>query len=164
MNYFVLNLGLALAWAALTGEFSPANLLIGFGLGYLILLAARRALGPSSYFGKVRQAMGFALFFLWELLLANLRVAYDVLTPRHHMQPRVIAVPLDAQTDAEITALANLISLTPGTLSLDVSSDRRVLYIHVMYASDAEAVRREIKDGLEQRLLALVRGAETDNE
>jgi len=155
MSYLLLNIGLALAWAALTGEFSPANLLIGFGLGYLTLLAARRALGPSSYFGKVRLAIGFALFFLWELILSNLRVAHDVLTPRHHMRPRVIAVPLDARTDAEITTLANLISLTPGTLSLDVSADRRTLYIHAMYAADAEAVRREIKDGLERWVLAL---------
>lgn len=156
MSYFLLNIALALAWAALTDELSPANLLFGFGLGYLTLLAARRALGPSSYFGKVRLALGFALFFLWELILSNLRVAHDVLTPRHRMQPRVIAVPLDAQTDAEITMLANLISLTPGTLSLDVSTDRRVIYIHSMYAADAESARREIKNGLERWVLDLL--------
>ena len=158
MNYFLLNITLALTWAALTGAFNPANLMIGFGLGYLTLFVANRALGPSDYFVKVRQAISFTLFFLWELLLANLRVAYDVLTPRHHMQPRIIAIPLDARTDAEITALAYFISLTPGTLSLDVSADRRVLFIHAMYAPDAEALRREIKLGLERRLLDLMRG------
>jgi multicomponent Na+:H+ antiporter subunit E len=164
VNYFILNSALALAWAALTGDFNPANLTFGFILGYFTLFAARRALGPSDYFLKVRQAIGFAVFFLWELLLANLRVAYDVLTPRHHMQPRVIAIPLDARTDEEITALANFISLTPGTLSLDVSTDRRTLFIHAMYAPDADALRREIKQGFERRLLELMRGSHTETE
>lgn len=155
MTPFLFNIGLALIWAALTGSFSPANLTAGFALGYFALFLARRVLGTSAYFRKVQQVVGFGLFFLWELILANLRVAYDVLTPRHHMRPRVIAIPLDAATDTEITMLANLISLTPGTLSLDVSTDRRTLYIHVMYAADPEAVRREIKAGLERWVLAL---------
>jgi multicomponent Na+:H+ antiporter subunit E len=158
MKHLLLNIALASAWAALTGVFNPTNLMIGFGLGYGTLFVARRALGPSSYFLKVRQVIEFTLFFLWELLLANLRVAHDVLTPRFFMQPRIIAVPLDARTDAEITALAYFISLTPGTLSLDVSSDRRVLFIHAMYAPDADALRREIKQGFERRLLELMRG------
>jgi multicomponent Na+:H+ antiporter subunit E len=158
VNYLLLNVGLALTWAVLTGTFSLANLLLGFSLGYLVLLLARRAIGPSTYFSTVPQVLGFAVFFLWELILANVRVAADVLTPRHHMQPRVLAIPLDARTDAEIMLLANLISLTPGSLVLDVSSDRRVLYVHVMYAADPDAARREIKEGLERRLLNLMRG------
>ena len=131
---------------------------MGFVDASVSLFVSRRALGPSDYFVKVRYAISFTLFFLWELLLANLRVAYDVLTPRHHMRPRVIAIPLDARTDVEITALAYFISLTPGTLCLDVSADRRALFIHAMYAPDADALRREIKQGLERRLLELMRG------
>lgn len=162
MNRLLLNGGLALMWTALTGVSSPANLLLGFSLGYLVLLLVRRAIGPSTYFSKFPQAFAFAFFFLGELVLASLRVAADVLTPRHHMQPRVLAIPLDARTDAEIMLLANLISLTPGSLSLDVSSDRRVLYVHVMYAADPETARREIKEGLERRLLNLMRGARSE--
>jgi multicomponent Na+:H+ antiporter subunit E len=158
MNYFLLNIALALAWAAFTGEFDPENLLFGFVLGYVALLMAQRALDPSPYFSKVQQALSFALFFLKELIVANLQVAADVVTPGYSMQPRVLAIPLDAVTDLEITAFANLISLTPGTLSLDVSTDRRVLFIHAMYAADADRTRRDIKQGLERRLLGLVRG------
>jgi len=158
MTYLMLNIGLALAWAALTGQFNPANLAIGFVLGYATLFAARRAIGPSSYFIKVRQVISFLGFFVWELILSNLRVAYDVLTPGLAVQPRIVAVPLDARTDLEITALSFLISLTPGSLSLDVSTDRRALFVHVMYAPDADVVRREIKNGLERRLLAVMRG------
>lgn len=161
MNYLFMNTLLALAWAALTGTFNPTNLIFGFVLGYGALFVARRALGPTDYFQKVWRAISFALFFLWELIIANLRVARDVLTPHNYMKPRVIAIPLDARTDAEITALAYVISLTPGTLSLDVSSDRRVLFIHALYAPDADAVRREIKQGFERRLLELMRGSKS---
>jgi multicomponent Na+:H+ antiporter subunit E len=164
MSYLLLNLALALAWAAFTGVFSPLNLLAGFVVGYVALLLASRALGPSAYFEKIGQALGFGLFFLKELIAANLRVAADVVTPTHYMKPRVLAIPLEARGDVEITALANLISLTPGTLSLDVSTDRRVLFIHAMYAVDAERTRRAIKTGLERRLLALLRGVPARGE
>jgi multicomponent Na+:H+ antiporter subunit E len=162
VTYFMLNIALALVWAALTGNFNPANLITGFALGYGALFVVRRALEPSNYFAKVWQVIGFMFFFLWELLLANLRVAHDVLTPRHYMKPRIITLPLDARTDAEITALAYFISLTPGTLSLDVSTDRSTMFIHAMYAPDADALRREIKQGVERRLLRLMRGTRSE--
>jgi multicomponent Na+:H+ antiporter subunit E len=149
---FLLNVLLALAWVALTGQFTPANLVFGFVLGYLILWWLQRVFGPSNYFAKVRQVVNFVLFFLWELILANLRVAYDVLTPRHHMRPGIIAIPLDIGTEVEITLLVNLITLTPGTLGLDVSTDRRVLYIHSMYIEDLEQFRHRIKEGFERRV------------
>jgi multicomponent Na+:H+ antiporter subunit E len=162
MTLFVSNIGLALIWAILTGRFSPANLAIGFFLGYLALRAVRRVLKPSQYFSTLPKFFEFAGYFIWELILANWRLAFDVLTPRHRMKPRVLAVPLDVRTEGEITLLANLISLTPGSLSLDVSSDRSVLYVHAMYASDSDAVRQSIKTGLERRVIELVRGTERD--
>lgn len=157
MTAFLLNLILALVWTAVTGEDELANLLIGFGVGYLVLLWLQPLLGRSAYFGKVPQALGFLLFYLWELLVSNLRVAWDVITPRAYRCPAIVAVPLDAETDLEITLLANLLTLTPGTLSIDVSSDRRVLYVHSMFGEDPAAVRQEIKESFERRVLALLR-------
>ena len=162
MSYFFLNIALALSWGALTGNFNPPNLLIGFILGYGALFIIRRALEPSDYFVKVRQVIKFGLFFLWELLRANLRVAFDVLTPGFHMQPRVIGIPLDARTDAEIMALTYFINLTPGSVVLDISSDRSVMFVHVMYAPDADAMRQEIKEGGEHRILRLMRGTKVE--
>lgn len=164
MSHFLINILLALTWAALTGGFTPANLLLGFGLGFLALQVARRPLGQTGYFSTLPRMAAFVFFFLVELIIANLRVAADVLTPRWHMRPRVLAVPLEAATDVEITLLANLVSLTPGSLSLDVSSDRRVLYVHAMYADDPELVRRQIKEGFERRLLRITRGLEREDE
>ena len=164
MNYFFMNIALALSWGALTGHFDPANLFTGFVLGYGALFIIRRALIPSDYFVKVWQVIGFGLFFLWELLRANLRVAYDVLTPGFHMQPRVIGIPLEARTDAEIMALTYFINLTPGSVVLDVSNDRSMIFVHVMYAPDADAMRREIKEGGERRILRLMRGPEVKKD
>jgi multicomponent Na+:H+ antiporter subunit E len=157
VNGLLWNLILALIWVAATGRFSFANLTAGFIVGFLILVFTRRIVGSPEYFMKVRQVIGLILFFIWDLILANLRVAYDVVTPRHYMKPGVIAIPLDASSDLEITILSNLITLTPGTLSLDVSADRKVLYIHAMYIDDIEDVRRKIKHGYERRVLEVLR-------
>lgn len=143
MTRFSWNLLLALAWAAMGGDFSAFNLFVGFLWGYLILFFSQPIIGSSRYFAKLWQLIGFIGFFIRELIKSNLRVIYDVLTPTHHMQPGVIALPLEAGSDAEITLLANLISLTPGTLSLDVSTDKRVLYIHAMYIDDQDALDRK---------------------
>ncbi|MBI1735389.1 MAG: Na+/H+ antiporter subunit E [Candidatus Rokubacteria bacterium] len=153
----LLNVLLALTWAAATGELTLGSLVLGFAVSYAILAFAEPVIGASGYFVKAPRMLRLTALFLWELVVASLRVAHDVATPTHYSRPGVIAVPLEATTEVEITVLANLISLTPGTLSLDVSPDRRVLYIHAMFADDPDAVRRQIKDGFERRLLEVLR-------
>jgi multicomponent Na+:H+ antiporter subunit E len=152
-----LNVFLALIWAAATGDFGEANLLLGFGIGFLVIFFTQRALGAGDYAQRVWRVIAFIFFFIWELFLANLRVAYDVITPSHYMRPGIITIPLTAKTDTEITLLANLISLTPGTLSLDISEDREVLYIHAMFVDDPDELRHEIKAGFERRVLEVLR-------
>ncbi len=111
------------------------------------------------YFRKLPKLLEFFAFVMKELVLSSLQVAYDMLTPRSHLVPAIIAIPLDAESDREIVTLAVLVTLTPGTLSLKVSEDRRTLYVHEMYItdSDVEAARRKIKDGYERRILNLSR-------
>jgi multicomponent Na+:H+ antiporter subunit E len=149
------NLLLALAWAALEGEFSLRTLITGQVLGYLILLALTKGgvLSPSPYIGRAYKVVGLAAFFVWELVRANLRLAVDVATPRFQMKPGIIAIDLDATKDSEILLLAMLINLTPGSVALDVTPDRKVMYVHVMYIDTPETARREIKNGFERRVL-----------
>jgi multicomponent Na+:H+ antiporter subunit E len=154
---FLLIVLLALAWVALTGQFTLANLGIGLALAYLMFWLMQRTTGPLHYFEVARRLPGFVLFFVSELIKASLEVTYSVIRPHQALRPGVIAVPLDARTDSEITLLANLITLTPGTLTLDVSTDRRVLYVHVMNIDDADSFRQGIKDGFERRLLEVAR-------
>ncbi|MBA2557831.1 MAG: Na+/H+ antiporter subunit E [Chloroflexi bacterium] len=157
MNSLLANLLLALTWGAMTGRFSLDNLAVGFALAYAVLYASQRVVGPSPYFSRARQVAVFLAFYLWELAQANVRVASDVITPGHRISPGVVAVPLDADTDVEITLLANLINMTPGTLALDVSQDRSVLYVHGMFIDDPAVFRAQIKEGLERRVLEMLR-------
>lgn len=105
-----------------------------------------------------RRAAGFAAlaaFFAWELLIANLRVAADVLWGHSRIRPAVVAIPLDITTDGEILLLSMLINITPGSVTIDLSDDRRTLYVHVMHMKSADETRREIKEGFERRVKVL---------
>ena len=157
MTMFMWNVLLAVVWMLSVGELTTENFATGFLLAFLVLLFSHPARPASGYHVKVLQSIQFLAFFVWQLILSNLRVAHDVMTPTLHMRPAIIAVPLEARTDEEITFLANLISLTPGTLSLDVSTDRSTLYVHGMFVHDPEQFKREIKEGFERRLLELMR-------
>lgn len=108
-------------------------------------------------FIKAYRFITFFLFYLWELLLANYRVVVDVLTARHLMKPGIVAIPLKAKTDLEILVLSNLITMTPGTITLDISDDRKMLYLHAMYIDDLEELRQSVKNDYEKRVLELLR-------
>jgi multicomponent Na+:H+ antiporter subunit E len=157
MSSLLANLLLALTWGAMTGDFSLSNLAVGFVLGFVALYASQRVFGPSRYASRLGRVAAFVVFYVSELIMANVRVAVDVITPRHRAKPGVVAVPLDAETDAEITILANLITMTPGSLTLDVSDDRKVLYVHAMFVEDPDEFRRRLKDSFERRVLEMLR-------
>lgn len=157
MSLLVWNVFLAAVWAFAMGEFSLGNLAIGFALGYAVLWLGGSLFGSSAYCRRLPRLVELVVFFLWELVLANLRVAVEVITPRNRMRPGIIALPLDARSDLEIMLLAGLIALTPGSLSLGVSDDRRVLYVHAMYLHDIEKTKQSLKNGFERRLLEVLR-------
>ena len=152
------NILLANAWAALQGDFSLRTLVTGQVLGYLILVALVRGgvLNTSPYIGRLHRVVGLATFFFWELIKANLRLALDVVTPHYNMRPGIIALPLDATEDGQILLLSMLINTTPGSVALDVSPDRKTLYVHVMYMDTPDAARDEIKNGFERRVLGVL--------
>jgi multicomponent Na+:H+ antiporter subunit E len=157
MNLLALHTLLAVGWAAVLGHFSLGTLLAGFALGYAVLWLLRPLYGPTDYFRRWWRTLGLFVFFLKELVVSSLRVVWEVMTPGQRSRPGVIALPLDVETPVEITMLANLISLTPGTLSIELSEDRRTLYVHAMFIDDVEALRTEIKSQLEQRILRVFR-------
>ncbi len=157
MSPLTINLVLAVVWAALSGGFTLANLLIGFAVGYLTLWVMQPLFPASRYCQKFVGVSKLALFFLWELLVSSVKVAWSVVIPLKHSKPGIISVPLDVQTDTEITVLGNLISLTPGSLSLDVSDDRKHLIVHAMFIENPDDFRREIKRGMEHRVREALR-------
>ena len=157
MNLFLLHIFLAFGFSAVLAQLNLSGLIAGFIVSYLALWLTKPLYGPTRYFERLPNVIGLISFFVKELLISNLRVLWDVITPKHISRPGIIGIPLDARTDTEIMLVANLISLTPGTLSLYLSEDRRVLYIHVMFLDDIDQTRQDIKQGIERRVLEVMR-------
>ncbi len=157
MTLLMLNIALAIGWALLTGSLTFGQLLLGFAVGYGALWIARPLHGHDDYFSRLPRAVRLIVFFHYELVVSSLRVVWDVVTPPILARPGIIAVRLEPASDGEIFLLSSLVSLTPGTLSLDVSEDRRILYVHAMFADDPEEVRQSVKNGMERRVLAVTR-------
>lgn len=156
MSSLLWNLALALVWVALTGRMTAVDFTIGFLIGSVVVFFVQRAGGVPRPFLKVYQSIDLLLFFIWQLILSNLKIAHDVMTPRHLMRPAFVAVPLDAKSDVEIGLLSNLITLTPGTLALGVSPDRTTLYVHALYVADRDELVADIKLGFERRVIEVL--------
>jgi len=151
MNIFALNLVLAFVWQALTSDFTLTSLIFGFVLGYAALWLVQPLFGGrSSYYGRVYRSIRLILFFLWELVISSFRVAWEVITPGDQSRSQIVEMPLDVEGDLEILLVTSLISLTPGTLSLDVTPDRKTLIVHAMFVDDSEALVRDLKNGMER--------------
>ncbi len=158
MSLLVANVLLALVWSLMLGSFTPANFLVGFALGYAVLRLASLRSNRSPYFRKVGTTIGFFFYFVWELIKANIKMAIYTVSPLKTLRPGIIAIPLEpGMTEFELTTLANVVTLTPGTLSLDISEDHSTLFVHFMDVDDPEEAVREVKEGFERRLLQVTR-------
>lgn len=153
-----INLLLALLWALIIGPFTPTNLAVGFVLGYVALrLCAGFGVRPK-YVRQLLATARLAGFTVRELIIANFKVAWYTVSTLKTLEPAVLHVPLaEDATDAEVTLLAILVTLTPGTLTLDVLGENEEMLIHFMHVEDAAAARQEIKDGFERRILEVTR-------
>ena len=157
MSLPILNIVFAVVFTILLGSDSIAVFLSGFALGYVALWLSKPLYQNTIYFKKLPKTINLTCYFIKELVISNLRVLWDVITPEHINRPGIIGIPLTAKTDLEIFVVASLITLTPGTLSVDLSEDRETLFVHVMFLDDVEKARADIKNGLERRILEVMR-------
>ena len=111
---------------------------------------------PRTYHDKSGAVLSLVVFLIREFLVANVKMAADVMRPVRSLQPGIVRVPLDARTDFEILALTTLINLTPGTLAVDISDCSTALYVHVMHVTTPEEAVRDIKSEFEQRVLRVL--------
>lgn len=145
---------IAVGWVALTGNVTVVNLVAGLVIGLLALLLLRDHLAVPMRLRRWLEMADLALVFVWELFASALAVARLVLTPglKTRLRPAIIGYPLTVRSPGEITLLANLITLTPGTLSVDISPDRRVLYIHVLTLDSRQQLIDHIAARFEKRV------------
>ncbi|AKR54708.1 Na+/H+ antiporter subunit E [Youhaiella tibetensis] len=155
MTEILIGLVLSLIWMAITGSFTLPNLVMGLLVGLLAMLLLRDRIGGALLTERVMKILGLAGLFVVELFISAFNVAVLVMTPniKAHLRPGFVAFPLTAKSDQEITLLANLITLTPGTLSVDVSEDRKTLYIHALQLKNRDALVRSIASGFEKQVI-----------
>lgn len=157
MRYPIYTAVLALVWMTLNERFTIGDFLIGYGAGMLILYLHQAFWNERVRVVQPGTAIRLLGVFLWEVVKANVQVARLVVDPRIPITPAFIAIPLTLKDDFTITVLANMITLTPGTLTVDVADDRSVLYVHCLSTDDVEAVRKQIKRDFEHPLNEAIR-------
>jgi multicomponent Na+:H+ antiporter subunit E len=164
MTRVLLMIGLAFLWCCLWGSFSPYVFAAGVLVAWLVLMAFGRAVPPlhggegrRSSPWRVVQLVSFSIYFIRILIVANWQVAKEVMTPAHNQTPRILAYPVPGLTPVEVVVLSSAITLTPGTLVVDISDDSQTLYVHCLYAHDRAKAVAELDD-LKHRLLKGVFG------
>ncbi|MEX0982377.1 MAG: Na+/H+ antiporter subunit E [Bacteroidales bacterium] len=158
MKIFFYHIFLTFIWITLTMKLNVENFLFGFVVSFFILWVVYRNNKSVRYFTIVPRTLSYLALFIKEVIYGSIRIGYDIITPTHYAKPGIIAIPLDAKTDLEITLLANSITLTPGTTSLAVSADKSTLYVYSVYIDKSkEQSILDIKNGLEKKLLEVMR-------
>lgn len=149
-----LTLLLAVTWILLQNRVTPGMVVFGIILA-IIIPRLTSIWWPDAPKGVRLGKLGvYGLIMLWDILVANLQVAWVVLTvPNARLRPAWIVIPLELKQPEAITMLAGTITLTPGTVSADLSDEGHSLLVHVLHTDDPDAVRDEIKTRYERRLM-----------
>ncbi|WP_050616228.1 Na+/H+ antiporter subunit E [Bacillus testis] len=153
----LLNVFLAFIWMFLSTSSQPSSFVAGYLLGLLILYSFRRFFRSSFYLIRVVAVIKLIFTFFKALILSNIAVLKVILKPKLDIQPGIFALETELKTDWEITLLSNLITLTPGTLVIEVSEDNSTLYIHAMHLEDMKAEVAGIKNTLEKAIMEVSR-------
>jgi len=148
----LLNFFIALVWMFMSTSFTASTFIIGFLIGLLLIIMTRRFFSVRLYIWRLWATFKLALLFFKELILSNISVLQVVLRPKLNLQPMIFALPTDLEHDWEITLLSSLITLTPGTIVLNVSDDQRTLYIHAIDVDDVDDAIDSIKNTFEKAI------------
>lgn len=149
----LLTVLLALVWVILQNEISAGMVVFGVILGIIIPIATGRWWPDRPSGIRAGKMLAYVMLVLWDILVANIQVAWIVLTRSNaNLRPAWVVIPLDLRQPEAITILAGTITLTPGTVSADLSNEGHSLLVHALDTDDPDAVRDEIKDRYERRL------------
>ncbi|MFD1205442.1 Na+/H+ antiporter subunit E [Sporosarcina contaminans] len=153
----LLNFFVAVVWMFMNSSFNATTFIIGYLIGLILIIVARRFFPSRLYIGRLWAAIKLTLLFFKELTLSNLSVLSLVIKPKLDIQPMIFAMPTDLDHDWEITLLSSLITLTPGTIVLYVSDDQKTLYIHSIDVDDVDEAIWSIKNSFEKAIMEVSR-------
>lgn len=148
------NIALAMIWELLYPKWSVSAFVVGYLLGAVILFLFYYKDRHNFYLNKFWKALILFLIFIKELCLSSLNVLMYVCLPLSHLKPGIVEMDLDEdlKSDLELITLANMITLTPGTLTLEISPDNSKLYIHALNCEDPDQVVADIRNAFERRI------------
>ena len=149
----LLTLLLAVVWTLLQNQVSAGMVVFGVILGIIIPLITKNWWPDRPRGFRIIKMAFYVLLVLWDIVVANVQVAWIVLTkPNSKLRPAWVVVPLDLKQPEAITILAGTITLTPGTVSADLSDSGHSLLVHTLHTEDPDGVRDDIKQRYERRL------------
>ncbi|HRO14154.1 MAG TPA: Na+/H+ antiporter subunit E [Paracoccus sp. (in: a-proteobacteria)] len=154
----LLSVVVALVWLLLVNRFAWGSLVFAAVLGVLVPVLTEPYTLSRTRLARPAKVPAYVMIVIWDIIKANIAVARIVLfMPRRDLRPCWLTVPLDLTSPEAITVLAGTITLTPGTVSCDLSEDGRALLVHCLHAPDPDAVLDEIKTRYESRLKEIFR-------
>jgi multicomponent K+:H+ antiporter subunit E len=155
MPHPIFTVVVAVMWVILAKEATLRNALLGVLFGWLITLFTSRFLPVKPRVGSWLALLRFAPVFAWDVVVANLTVARIILDPTRSPRSAWVVVPLTTRNPYTIATLANVITLTPGTVSSELDPSRRTLLVHALDADDPDAEARLIKERYERPLMEI---------
>ncbi|MCD5323655.1 MULTISPECIES: Na+/H+ antiporter subunit E [Pontibacillus] len=153
----VLNIIIAIMWTFLQESYTFSSFFTGYLFGIVLLFMLQRFIPDEFYMKRFFKIISLILLFIKELILSNVTILKWVYKPNLNMEPGIFAVPVDLKSNWEITLLANLITLTPGTLSIAISNDHSYIYVHAMNIEDVESEINSIKESFERAIKEVTR-------
>lgn len=153
----LVNVLIAITWIFLQNNYTMPSFIFGYSIGLFILFILRRFLVFDFYLRRVWAIIKLIMLFIIELIKANIDVIKIVLSPKLTNQPGIVAVTTKLESDVEITLLAALISLTPGTVSMDFSEDSKTIYIHAINVPDKDEMIADIHNSFERAIKEVTR-------
>lgn len=148
----LLSLSVFVVWLLLVATVEPAHLLLAALLAVGLPLVAQRLREGNAGMRRPLLAARLGLRVLWDIVLSNIEVARRILGSESRIHPGFVWVPLDIRNGHGIAALAGIITMTPGTLSAELSADQRHLLVHCFHLEDAAATIAQIKRDYETPL------------
>lgn len=152
ISRIIFHITLAFIWCMMHNNFHLATFIVGYLLAWTSTTMFKVISAYKPYRMNVWEGIKLLFVFLKEMIIANLQIAYIIITPSMNIRPGLIEYPLDIRNDGAIVLLANMISLTPGTLSVDISPDRKFIYVHAMVMETPDQLKSQIKNRFERRI------------
>ena len=154
-SVLLLNFLVAFVWQAMQPQTGPGDYILGFVVGFVMLALIYRPYGRRTW-----GAVSYGVYLVWAILKSSVQVAAIILSPHARLRQGIVTIPVEPCTDFELALLASSITLTPGTLSIDVGTEpggQRVLYVHNLVVDNPDEMRRQIKSDFERRIMRFTR-------